>query len=194
MYTIYMAKDKVLGKCYIGRTGSKLNNRISWHYSNSKHRSNKMANALKEFGRDGFQWLVLDQTDSREKSYALEAEFIQKYNTVAEGYNTNDSDLIPWNKGKKMSAEYCRRLQGSGNGMYGKTHSEEYRRWRSEHMSKIQLGSNNASARRIYCVELDQTWDCLIDCSNELHIHRDSLSHCCRGVHKTAGGYHFRYA
>lgn len=193
MYIIYMAKNKITGQSYVGRTSSKLSKRISWHYSNSKHRHNKMTNALREFERTDFEWVVLAHTESKEESYRLEAEFIRSYDTLNTGYNSKEGDLIPWNKGKKMTEEYCRRLQGKGNGMYGKTHTKEYRRWRSDHMSKSQLGAANHMAKRVYCVELGKTWDTVKSCSEELHIHKDGISHCCRGVHSTAGGYHFKY-
>lgn len=195
-YIIYRAFNKQTNKNYIGRTSSTLNNRISWHYSNASkrlHKNNLFFDALLEYEKEDWVWEVLDSTASREESYRLEAEYIQKYDSVKNGYNTKGSDLIPWNKGKKMSDEYRANLMGEKNPMFGKTHSEEYRKWRSEHMSKVQLGKNNHMARKVYCIELKKTWDTVKDAAEELGINKDSISNNCRGVTKSAGGYRFKY-
>lgn len=195
-YSIYKATNLVTGKSYIGRTTSTLNKRITWHYSNAKkrkHKNNKFFDALLEFGIYDWKWDVLDTTEDKEESFDLEEFYIQKFDTVENGYNSKAGDRTPWLKGKKMPEEFCEKLRGEKNGMYGKTHSEEYRKWRSEHMSEIQLGKNNHTARKVYCVELDKTWDTVKDAAAELGIHKDSISHNCRGVNKSAGGYHFKY-
>lgn len=195
-YSIYRATNLITGKSYIGRTTSALNKRLSWHYSNAKkrqHKHNKFFDALLEFGVFDWEWDILETTNDKEKSYKLEEFYIQKYDAIENGYNTKPGDRTPWVKGKKMPEEFREKIRGKNNGMYGKTHSEEYRIWRSEHMSKIQLGKNNHTARKVYCIELDKTWDTVKEASTGLGINKDSISHNCRGVNKSAGGYHFKY-
>lgn len=193
IYTVYKVTNTKTGKVYIGRTQVELKKRRHWHHSNGKKLNTKFANALREFGHGSFVWETLLQTEDKEESYKLEESFIRSHNSVDSGYNEKPGDRIPWNKGKKLPKEYGEKTRGERNGMYGKTHSSEYKKWRSEHMSKIQRGTRNHMAKRVRCVELEREWGTVRECADELRIHKDAISHCCRGVNKTAGGYHFHY-
>ncbi|QIW21203.1 GIY-YIG nuclease family protein [Bacillus thuringiensis] len=197
VYSIYRATNIKTGKSYIGRTTNTLNRRVSYHYSNAKkriHKNNKFFDALLESNYYDWEWSILDSTTSLEESYTLEKFYIQKYNSMSDGYNSKEADNTPWNKGKKMSKAYGENLRGKKNGMYGKSHSEAYRKWRGDYMSENQLGKTNPAARKVYCIELDKTWDTIKEAAGELNIHRDSIRHNCKGINKTAGGYHFQYA
>lgn len=195
-YKIYKATNKINGKSYIGRTTSELNKRRSWHYSNAKkqeHKNNPFFDALINSDRSDWKWEVLETTTSKEQSFILESKYIKLFDTMNNGYNTKDSDLTPWNKGKKMDEDYRENLRGEKNPMFGKTHSDEYRKWRSEYMSKVQFGKNNHAARKVHCIELNKTWNTVKEAAEELGIHKDSISNNCRGATKSAGGYHFQY-
>lgn len=50
-------------------------------------------------------------------------------------------------------------------------------------------------ARKVYCVELDQTFASITAASKQLNIHVNSIGICLRkqGDHYTAGGYHWKY-
>lgn len=192
-YTVYKATNKQNGKSYVGQTSNSLNNRRSWHYSNARHSNSEFAVALLATSRENFEWSVLAETDSVEEALRLEAHYIQFLDSINHGYNMKEGDRVPWNKGKKMSKEYCDKLRGSGNGMWGKTHTPEVRERASDRMSKCQLGDKNVSAKTVYCYELDKTWTTVKECSKDTGINKDSISNVCRGVRKTAGGYHFKY-
>jgi GIY-YIG catalytic domain protein len=202
-YLIYKAENKINGKCYIGRTSSTLSRRRSWHYSNAykvddtgayKNNSSILV-ALRNARKEDFEWIVLESGLTKQESFEREAYYINLFHACECGYNEKESDLIPWNKGKKMNAQYCERLKGENNGMFGKTHSPEYRVWRSELMSRTQFGANNSSARKVKCLETGQIWNSVVDCSKETGISSDNISACCnpKRRNKTAGGYHFIY-
>lgn len=50
-----------------------------------------------------------------------------------------------------------------------------------------------AKKRQVYCIELDRVFDSATDAAQELTIPRSSISSCCAGRYKTAGGYHWQY-
>ena len=75
----------------------------------------------------------------------------------------------------------------------GRTITEEARQKMRDNHANFK-DSKHPRAKKVYCVELDKYWDCIKECSNELQISRDCISMCCRGVHKSAGGLHFKYA
>lgn len=193
VYSIYRATNLITGKSYIGRTKSPLSKRKSWHYSASRHYTHKFATALKQYNRCDWEWVIITTTDSKEESYSLEEKYITEYDSTKNGYNEKEGDRIPWNKGKKMVDGYGDHLKGDKNPMAQGRTPEHVRKMRSERMKKVQLGKNNHSAKRVYCVELDRYWDTVKECASELGIHKDSISHNCRGKNKTAGGFHFKY-
>jgi hypothetical protein len=54
---------------------------------------------------------------------------------------------------------------------------------------------HKTKARKVYCVELDQTFASITAASKQLNIHVNSIGICLRkqGNHYTAGGYHWEY-
>ncbi len=69
-------------------------------------------------------------------------------------------------------------VSGERNGMYGKTHSEETRRKLS---------------KRVYCIELDKTFNSITEAGDELNIDYSGISKVCKGKSKTCGKYHWKY-
>lgn len=199
---IYRVKNIETSECYIGRTTAPLERRKSWHYSNAKKinpetgeylNNSKFSIALREVNPNYFEWEFISYTDDINKSYKLEGFFIKKFNSIKAGYNEKLNDRVPWNKGKKMSEEYRDNLKGENNPMYGKTQSKETKNKLSERMKVSQLGSDNHSARKVKCIELDKTWNSVIECAKELGIKPGSIVANCSGKNKSAYGYHFEY-
>lgn len=82
---------------------------------------------------------------------------------------------------KKMSKNHAD-FSRENNPNYGKHHLEETKRKISESHKKP-----------IYCIELDKTWDCIKDCSEELGLYATSITQVCKGKLNQTKGYHFRY-
>lgn len=69
--------------------------------------------------------------------------------------------------------------------------------------SKIGLCSYNGkyeskkklinSQKKVYCIELNQMFFSVTEAAKLLKSHRSSISSCCKGKTKTAGGYHWMY-
>lgn len=47
--------------------------------------------------------------------------------------------------------------------------------------------------KKVYCVELDQTFDSIREAERETGINNASISQCCKGRLKTAGKMHWKY-
>jgi hypothetical protein len=67
------------------------------------------------------------------------------------------------------------------------------------HKDNNNYGTHNeriakAHSKPVYCVELDKTFPSLKSAGEELNIHSQNISACCKGKQKTTGGYHWRYA
>ena len=62
-------------------------------------------------------------------------------------------------------------------------------------IENMNYGSRTQKTRKkVYCVELNKTFDGIRVAAKELGLHHNHISYACNGKQKTAGGYHWRYA
>lgn len=122
------------GKHYVGRTKNTLDQRISEHKTASKNKKHHpLYYATNKYGWENIKVEVLYETVVEEELILRELFYIQKYNSVEEGYNMTYNTEIGgdnW-KGRKNTEEYhlwreriADKLRGSKNIMYGKQHDE----------------------------------------------------------------------
>ena len=121
------------------------------------------------------------------------------------------------NKGRLVGENnplYGVRCYGEDNPFYGKTHTEEIKqllsniakdRWNNEeyrlHMSNIHkessAGENNPRAKITLQYDMEgnfiASWGCAAYAAKELKICAESITRCCRGKSKSAGGFIWRY-
>lgn len=117
---IYIAKNKVNSKCYVGQTTKSLDHRIKTHYKDSKYRTHPFANALKKYGKQDWEWILLEQSILN-KLDVLEQHYIKKFDTMFPvGYNMDTGG----NANKVVSPEVRRKISRSLSGtlhpFYGK--------------------------------------------------------------------------
>ena len=86
---IYMARNTVNGKAYIGQTIRSLRERKTEHFAESKRTSNKtFVRALAKYGPHAFEWIVLANAGSLDELNKLEMHYISTHNTIRpRGYN-----------------------------------------------------------------------------------------------------------
>jgi len=96
---IYLAKNKINKKVYVGQTIQKLERRIAQHkHLSKKNKSNSyFHNALKNYGFENFDWFILKQCECQEYLNKSEKEFISyfKSNLKENGYNLTDGGEHP---------------------------------------------------------------------------------------------------
>ena len=79
---IYIIRNKINRKVYIGQTNSTLQKRFSQHCE--KRNTTVIGNAIKKYGKHKFIISVLnDDIDSRKTANRKEIYYIKKYNTLA---------------------------------------------------------------------------------------------------------------
>jgi group I intron endonuclease len=86
---IYLVKNRITGKEYVGQTVRSLNERWSEHCRPSKiKKCTALHNAIAKYGRDAFVISLLDETDDLDELNKLEAHHIASRRTlVPVGYN-----------------------------------------------------------------------------------------------------------
>lgn len=122
------------GKHYVGRTKNTLRQRLIEHKTRAtKNYQHPLYYAINKYGWDNIEKVELYTASTEEELVIKELEYIKQYNSLHNGYNLTLNTEIGgdnW-KGRRDTPEYrvflerMRKLRlGEGNGMYGKTHSQ----------------------------------------------------------------------
>jgi len=142
-FTIYLIRNIVNNKVYVGKTSRPLFTRIKEHlrFSNPGHALHR---AIKKYGQNCFTVEVLaERIESLKKANITEISLIQSYqaNNKKYGYNlTSGGDGIvgyKWTAAQLM--QMSERVKGNKNPMFGHKHSEDFKQW----LSKLNSGENN---------------------------------------------------
>jgi group I intron endonuclease len=126
MYTIYLAKNKVNGKCYVGQTRSTLEKRKLYHFYASKKANCKFQHAINKYGLDGFEWSILEENIPTEFADEKEIQYQKLYKVVEQGYN----HFYRGNNGfNQLSSEEHSKISSLGGKSHrGKKESDETRK------------------------------------------------------------------
>ncbi len=206
-YFVYMHVNKINGKRYVGITGRKKPEQRWGRNGKGYQNSQRFYNAIKKYGWDNFDHLILYENLTEEKAKEKEIELIAKYkaNDAAHGYNIT--------AGGDDCSHIC--LRGKDNHSYGKpvplkirkklvkTSTEYYRTHEAprtnQHLSdkskrKIaETRAKNGCAYPVLCVETGKTYISLREASRDTGVNRSSIASCCKGKRESAKGYHFEY-
>lgn len=144
---IYLIRNKINGKCYVGQTKTSIKERISSHLSCSKHRRyiyKPLYDDINKFGWEMFEVETLCECESFSDLNNKEQCYIDIYDSYNNGYNLTrggsgchghkvsdetKKKISAFNKGKVISDEHRRKIS-QNNSMY----REECRRKVSDSM------------------------------------------------------------
>jgi len=91
IYYIYKITNTINDKIYIGKT-KRPERRMVEHMNHHSNRKTKFYNAVKKYGKDCFKMVILEEiiidAERDGKIDLLEQEYIKKYDTVKNGYNS----------------------------------------------------------------------------------------------------------
>ena len=100
-------------------------------------------------------------------------------------------------KGKKVSEQARKNMsegkKGKPSSFKGKHLSEDARNRLSEAKKGKMMGAEHPRAKKVLCVELNATYDTLAEAARATGLLNTTICNCCKGVSKTAGGYHWQY-
>jgi hypothetical protein len=130
IYIVYKTTNLINGKYYIGKHAT---DNINDSYLGS---GKALKRAIKKYGKENFKREILAVFNNESECYLAEEQLVdptdtQSYNTAPGGLG-GAGKMEPWNKGKKMSTEYCdnnRRVQKevAKTRDFSYIQSEEYR-------------------------------------------------------------------
>ncbi len=139
MFHIYKCTNIVNGKVYIGYTEN-FKRRLWQHKYDAfrRNKNTKLYNAMRKYGFESFTWEIIYASWDKMHCWDAEKMFVAEYDSVSTGYNIVD--------GGKVGPS----LHGTDNGMYGKTHTAEFKQAQSKRaIAKFK----NRSYEDLYGVE-----------------------------------------
>lgn len=155
---IYKFTHIETGRVYVGQTTQDPNRRRLEHISDSRYTTKEyhFHNALRKYGIDAFTFEVIATADSLEELNSLEIQFIDQFDSIANGFNIREGggnkkhnpESIKRMKEAQKAAHARRRESGTEGGwkridggpMKGKTCSTEHKRKVGEANKGKKLG------------------------------------------------------
>lgn len=215
-YTVYIHRCPN-NKIYVGCTSQTIEKR--WRSTGIGYKEQAFWDAICEFGWRNISHEIVAENLDRESAEKLEAELILKYksNDPEYGYNVryggskskwredSKEKLRQANLGKHPSDETKKKLhdcnigkvmppevrQKISNTMKGRIYSDEVRKHMSEAKKGVPLTSLRKPVRRI---EDGKVYGYAKEAALDVGLKTGSpIRHCCIGMAKTAGGYHWEY-
>lgn len=149
-YYIYIIHNSINDKKYIGQTITDINSRFIRHTNPSSVWCKKLHNAINKHGKDKFYVELLSTIFSENEANDLEIFYIQKYNSVNNGYNILSGGNIGDNfRGRHLSEDHKMKISKSQSGdkahFWGKKHSIETK----NKISQSQIGSKHHNFGKI---------------------------------------------
>lgn len=184
-YLVYVHRNKINGKRYVGITSGNPIRR--WNNGFGYFRNKHFSDAIKKYGWDNFEHIIVLSGLSKDKACEEEQRLIKEFETQDKnkGYN-----LTSGGEHFKHSEESKRLMSANRKGKNTGPFS-------AEHIARIKAHhAGGGEKKAVFCVETGKRYECINDAARDTGINKKQISGCCRRqVHyNTAGGYHWRYA
>ena len=161
---VYIAKNKINGKIYIGKTIDNLDKRKKEHYYHSETKNGSyFQRAIKKHGLENFEWSVLCECKSIQELNNKEIELIKFFNSQNHkiGYNITsggeNNDVLKWHPKRDEIIEKIRqsnlkqRLPNKG-----KTYEEIYGEKKGKRLRQIRRETNIMNRKTVYECWIDK--------------------------------------
>lgn len=190
-FIIYMHKNKINNKIYIGQTCQSPEKRWGQNGIGYK-RQIYFYNAIQKYGWDNFEHIILKKNLTLEQANYWESYYIALYhsNNRLYGYNSffGGNNSIPnaetrkkmsqAHLGYKPTEEQKKKLSISNIGKHNFKHTEE---------AKLKMSKNRPS-KRVECININKVFNSIKEASEWCGLKSMcNISEACRGIRKTAG-------
>lgn len=212
---IYRCTNVNDGCTYVGQAQS-LRKRRQEHLSalkHNRHQNKHFQYAWNKHGDYNYDWCVVE-TCPIEELDELETYWINYFDAYRDGYNNTigGGGARGFKHSEESKEKRRQRMLGENNPMYGRTgalnpaygqdHSGEKNGMFGRHHTdsanelnrQAHLGRKNANSKPVICVETHQFFWSMGEAKRATGCDDTTITRCCRGIKKTCGGYHWRYA
>ena len=219
---VYQAHNRITDCFYIGKTNKNLSTRIRQHYNDAKcYGRTYFHKAIMKYPKDAFEWIVIKAFNDKNECNQAEIFWIniikscrhKIYNLTNGGDGGSRPGKMNPNYGKCLNDETKQKISKrlkeyykiNDNPMLGKVspmknvkHTQEARNKISQEKKGIKrldmLGSNNKSARPIYCITTDEYFEYAKKAAEKYNSDLSSIIKCCKGKIELVKGKAYKYA
>ena len=198
IYTIYLHRNKINNKIYVGQTIQTPEKR--WKNGNGYKSCTLFYKAIQKYGWNNFEHIILEQKEmTPQEANEKENYYIKKYDSknIEKGYNINDGGyqtLSP--KAKPAAIKWMQEHPEFGLARakdmlkWQKEHPEEILKMRRENVKK----ATEARKKSVQCVETGIIYESASEAARLVpKTSQSKICMVCRGQRKTCGGYHWKY-
>lgn len=199
MFTIYLHKNKINNKVYIGQTSQPPIDR--WKNGKGYMQCYHFNNAIQKYGWDNFEHIILEQGDwTQEEANYKEQYYINLYDStnINKGYNITNGGSNNISPNALPNAINWMRAHPD----FGLARANDMLKWQKEHpddvkkqREKAQKKMAEARKRKVLCVETGVIYESASEAARQNKgTTQSKICMVCRGQRKTAGGLHWKYA
>ena len=206
---VYCHTNKINGKRYIGITQNKPNRRWQNGYG-YKDRNSHFCNAIKKYGWENFEHIILEENLTRKEASEKEKYYIRLYNTNNEnyGYNitsggdnnftrnklteeqrTNISNKTKEAMNSAEIREYMLKVYNS-EGWIRKNSEATRRQWVA---SDLKLRVQAANGHEVRCVETGNVYLSILEASRQTGLSRYKITQSCQNKSYIVNNTHWEY-
>lgn len=199
-YIIYLHRNKINGKCYIGQTCQSPHER--WGQNGSGYKSQEyFYRAIKKYGWDNFDHIILEQDIDELEVNLKEVFWSGYYHSLApEGYNLKVGGQFHYlesDKNKEIRSSAMKKNWQDKN--YRKNISKKRKEeWNDpavrkkclQNLDRTGLGGK-ARRKAVQCVETGIIYESTREAERATGISHTNISQVCNGKRKTAGKFHW---
>ncbi len=201
-------------KKYIGITSKKPIER--WQNGKGYRENIYFTRAIKKYGFDNFQHIIIAKGLTKDEAEWLEIELIREWDTTNKnkGYNIalGGKGSKGCNHTEEWKKEHSERMSGKGNPMFGNCHTENtkekirkgqierlknkenhpmYEQHHTEdakeRIREANSGANNHGARKVICITTNEIFLTVKEGAEKYNCCRSQITKCCKGKYKSCG-------
>ena len=219
-YIVYIHKNKVNNKRYIGITKRTTIERWGSKGQRYKKSNPYFYNAIEKYGWDNFEHIIYAEGLSKKDACEIEIKLIKEYKSQEKefGYNIESGGTNSF-MSEETKQKISKALKGNKNGQGIKCSEEKKkkiseaqkgRKLTEEHKQKLSLAKKGKPHKSpsietrnkiskshkkcpVFCEETNTVYESIQDCARKLNLSATWVCSCCKNKCKSVKGYHIRY-
>ena len=191
-YIIYLHRNKINGKCYVGQTCEDPVAR--WRLDGSGYRNQQcFYNAIQKYGWDNFEHIVLEENLTVEMVNERECYWGGYYHALApEGYCVHLGKTVQHTISITNRSITLHEKWQSDSEFANNMKTKQKNKWDNwDQLTKEKVLKNIMPCHKVRCIETQKIYKSMREAQRDTGINYTHISQVCKGTRETAGGFHW---